>query len=115
MSSDFAPTLQKKFHEKIVPALLNLLDDNLNPRVQAHAGNAHYNAFVHSIDHFNVHSFFVKGAALVNFAEDCPKHILVQYLNDIMLKLESILNAKFKEVRHRILEIHSVHAKFTDM
>lgn len=39
MSSDFAPTLQKKFHDKVVPALLNLLDDNLNPRVQAHAGN----------------------------------------------------------------------------
>ncbi|XKL61021.1 hypothetical protein PGB90_008078 [Kerria lacca] len=78
MSSDFAPTLQKKFHDKVVPALLNLLDDNLNPRVQAHAG-----------------------AALVNFAEDCPKHILVQYLNDIMVKLESILNAKFKELLER--------------
>ena len=39
MSSDFAPTLQKKFHDKIVPSLLLLLDDNLNPRVQAHAGS----------------------------------------------------------------------------
>lgn len=38
------------------------------------------------------------GAALVNFAEDCPKHILVQYLDGIMLKLEAILNAKFIEV-----------------
>ncbi|XP_065207829.1 importin-5 [Planococcus citri] len=75
MSSDFAPTLQKKFHDKIVPSLLLLLDDNLNPRVQAHAG-----------------------AALVNFAEDCPKHILVQYLEGMMLKLEAILNAKFTEL-----------------
>lgn len=39
MAADFAPTFQKKFHDKIVPAILLLLDDNLNPRVQAHAGN----------------------------------------------------------------------------
>lgn len=38
MAADFAPTFQKKFHDKIVPAILLLLDDNLNPRVQAHAG-----------------------------------------------------------------------------
>lgn len=38
MAADFAPTFQKKFHEKIVPAILLLLEDNLNPRVQAHAG-----------------------------------------------------------------------------
>lgn len=75
MSSDFAPTLQKKFHQRIVPALLNLLDDNNNPRVQAHAG-----------------------AALVNFAEDCPKHILVQHLDNVMLKLEAILKGKFNEL-----------------
>lgn len=42
MSSDFAPILQKKFHERIVPALLTLLDDNLNPRVQAHAGKVSF-------------------------------------------------------------------------
>lgn len=38
MAADFAPTFQKKFHDKIVPAILLLLEDNLNPRVQAHAG-----------------------------------------------------------------------------
>lgn len=38
MAADFAPIFQKKFHDKIVPAILLLLDDNLNPRVQAHAG-----------------------------------------------------------------------------
>lgn len=38
MAADFAPVFQKKFHDKIVPAILLLLDDNLNPRVQAHAG-----------------------------------------------------------------------------
>jgi len=38
MGADFSPKFQKKFHEKIVPAILLLLEDNLNPRVQAHAG-----------------------------------------------------------------------------
>lgn len=38
IAADFAPVFQKKFHDKIVPAILLLLDDNLNPRVQAHAG-----------------------------------------------------------------------------
>ncbi|EDW67063.1 importin-5 [Drosophila virilis] len=75
MSTDFAPTFEKKFHEQVVPGLLLLLDDEQNPRVQAHAG-----------------------AALVNFSEDCPKNILTRYLDAIMAKLETILNSKFKEL-----------------
>ncbi|KAM7363450.1 karyopherin beta 3 [Cochliomyia hominivorax] len=75
MSTDFAPTFEKKFHEQVVPGLLSLLDDVQNPRVQAHAG-----------------------AALVNFSEDCPKNILTRYLNGIMAKLEAVLNSKFKEL-----------------
>lgn len=75
MSTDFAPTFEKKFHEQVVPGLLSLLDDVQNPRVQAHAG-----------------------AALVNFSEDCPKNILTRYLDGIMSKLEAVLNSKFKEL-----------------
>ncbi|CAA9994529.1 unnamed protein product [Nesidiocoris tenuis] len=75
MSTDFAPTFEKKFHARVIPGLLMVLEDNQNPRVQAHAG-----------------------AALVNFSEDCPKPILVQYLNEIMAKLEAILSAKFNEL-----------------
>uniref|UniRef100_A0A2S2Q881 Importin-5 n=1 Tax=Sipha flava TaxID=143950 RepID=A0A2S2Q881_9HEMI len=75
MSADFAPTFQKKFHDKIVPAILLLLDDNLNPRVQAHAG-----------------------AALVNFCEDCPKRILLTYMDQMMIKLESILQARIVDL-----------------
>lgn len=52
-----------------------VMDDNMNPRVQAHAG-----------------------AALVNFSEDCPKVILTPYLEPIIAKLEQVLTAKFKEV-----------------
>ncbi|XP_068157334.1 importin-5 [Drosophila tropicalis] len=75
MSTDFAPTFEKKFHDQVIPGLLGLLDDVNNPRVQAHAG-----------------------AALVNFSEDCPKNILTRYLDAIMTKLENILNSKFKEL-----------------
>lgn len=75
MSTDFAPIFEKKFHDKVIPGLLMVLDDNENPRVQAHAG-----------------------AALVNFSEDCPKVILTPYLNAIMEKLQSILTAKFQEL-----------------
>ncbi|XP_014231665.1 importin-5 [Trichogramma pretiosum] len=75
MSTDFAPTFEKKFHEVVIPGLLLVLDDVQNPRVQAHAG-----------------------AALVNFSEDCPKHILMPYLDAIMAKLEEILTSKFQEL-----------------
>lgn len=114
MCTDFGPLFQKKFHEKVcllqhslsfslrlnfsesgfsdsphllilwgshslsnfqlVPSLLQVLDDNNNPRVQAHGA-----------------------AALVNFSEECPKVILSQYLDVIILKLEEVLNSKFKE------------------
>jgi len=75
MSTDFSPVFQKKFHEKVIPGLLHLMDDNANPRVQAHAG-----------------------AALVNFSEECPKVILTSYLDGIMSKLETILSSKFNEL-----------------
>ena len=75
MSTDFAPLFEKKFHDKVVPGLLHLMDDHANPRVQAHAG-----------------------AALVNFSEDCPKNILSPYLDAVMVKLETILNSKFREL-----------------
>ncbi|XP_023288380.1 importin-5 isoform X2 [Orussus abietinus] len=75
MSSDFGPSFERKFHDKVIPGLLMVLDDNANPRVQAHAG-----------------------AALINFSEDCPKSTLISYLDAIMAKLEPILTAKFQEL-----------------
>ena len=63
---------------QVVPALLMVMDDIANPRVQAHAG-----------------------AALVNFSEDCPKSILIPYLDPIIQKLEMVLTLKFKEVGER--------------
>ncbi|CAF3171888.1 unnamed protein product [Rotaria socialis] len=75
MSTDFQGTFQKKFHSKVIPGLLSILDDHENPRTQAHGG-----------------------AALVNFAEDCPARILVEYLPQIIEKLEQVLNRKYQEL-----------------
>jgi vesicle coat complex subunit len=75
MCTDFAPTIQKKCHEKIVAALIHTVGDLSVPRVAAHAG-----------------------AALVNFSSDCPKNIISIYLRVIMEKLESVLDATFQSL-----------------
>ena len=53
------------------------MDDEQNPRVQAHGG-----------------------AALVNFAEDSPKNILLNYLDSILNKLLDVLVKKVYDVSH---------------
>ncbi|CAG0896808.1 unnamed protein product [Darwinula stevensoni] len=75
MATDFSPTFEKKFADKVVPGLLLLLKNDPNPRVQAHAG-----------------------AALVNFSEECPKPILSIHLMDLMSCLEEVLSAKLQEL-----------------
>ena len=40
MSTDFAPVFGKKFHAKVIPGLLMLMQDSANPRVKAHSGAA---------------------------------------------------------------------------
>ena len=40
MATDFNPTFQTKYHEVVVPKLLQVLEDNDNPRVQAPAAAA---------------------------------------------------------------------------
>ncbi|CAC5392691.1 IPO5 [Mytilus coruscus] len=72
---DFGPLFQKKYHNRVVPELLQIMDDNGNPRVQSHGA-----------------------AALVNFAEECPKIVLSQYLDVILNKMEQVLSSKFKEL-----------------
>uniref|UniRef100_A0A8D0L417 Importin 5 n=1 Tax=Sphenodon punctatus TaxID=8508 RepID=A0A8D0L417_SPHPU len=60
MATDFAPGFQKKFHEKVIAALLQAMEDQGNQRVQAHAA-----------------------AALINFTEDCTKLVLEQVVTSI--------------------------------
>uniref|UniRef100_A0AAX7VJ56 IPO4/5-like TPR repeats domain-containing protein n=1 Tax=Astatotilapia calliptera TaxID=8154 RepID=A0AAX7VJ56_ASTCA len=72
---DFAPTFQKKFHDKVISALLQTMEDQSNPRVQAHAA-----------------------AALINFTEDCPKSLLILYLDNLVQHLHVIMVAKLQEL-----------------
>ncbi|GIX94542.1 importin-5 [Caerostris extrusa] len=75
MSSDFAIIFQKKFHDKVMPALLQLLTNPKSARVQAHAG-----------------------AALVNFFEDCPKSILSPYMDSVVNALEVVLKSTLNDL-----------------
>ncbi|XP_016295941.1 importin-5-like [Sinocyclocheilus anshuiensis] len=75
MATDFAPTFQKKFHDKVISALLQTMEDQSNPRVQAHAA-----------------------AALINFTEDCPKTLLIPYLDSLVQHLHVIMVAKLQEL-----------------
>ena len=60
----------------MISALLQTMEDQTNPRVQAHAA-----------------------AALINFTEDCPKALLVPYLESLVQHLHVIMVAKLQEVR----------------
>jgi importin-5 len=84
MSTDFQGTFQKKFHSKVIPGLLSILDDHENPRTQAHGG-----------------------AALVNFAEHCPPRLLVEHLPQIIEKLEQVLSRKYQEVIHYLINFNN--------
>lgn len=75
MATDFSPGFEKRFHDRVIPGLALLLEDHSNPRVQAHAG-----------------------AALVNFFEDCPKLVLLPYLDAVVQKIEAVLNSKMREL-----------------
>lgn len=107
MATDFAPGFQKKFHEKVshkssntqtwrrgiafqnvclhdflsqvIAALLQTMEDQGNQRVQAHAA-----------------------AALINFTEDCPKSLLIPYLDNLVKHLHSIMVLKLQEVNSKI-------------
>ncbi|XP_041502184.1 importin-5-like [Microtus oregoni] len=75
MAMDFAPGFQKKFHEKVIAALLQTMGDQGNQRVQAHAASA-----------------------LINFTEDCPKSLLIPYLDNLVKHLHSIMVLKLQEL-----------------
>lgn len=75
MATDFSDSFQKKFHSKVIPALLELFDDSQNPRVQAHSG-----------------------AALVNFLEECSPNLIIDYQDAIALKLEQLIKVKMAEL-----------------
>lgn len=65
---------------QVIVALLQTMEDQGNQRVQAHAA-----------------------AALINFTEDCPKSLLVPYLDNLVKHLHSIMALKLQEVRAHLL------------
>uniref|UniRef100_A0A452SWH7 Importin 5 n=1 Tax=Ursus americanus TaxID=9643 RepID=A0A452SWH7_URSAM len=59
----------------VIAALLQTMEDQGNQRVQAHAA-----------------------AALINFTEDCPKSLLIPYLDNLVKHLHSIMVLKLQEL-----------------
>uniref|UniRef100_A0A8C9VPP6 Karyopherin (importin) beta 3 n=1 Tax=Scleropages formosus TaxID=113540 RepID=A0A8C9VPP6_SCLFO len=59
----------------VISSLLQTMEDQSNPRVQAHAA-----------------------AALINFTEDCPKSLLIPYLDNLVQHLHVIMVAKLQEL-----------------
>ena len=79
MSTDFAGTMQEKYHAIVVPAIIPVLNSP-EPRVQAHAA-----------------------AALVNFCEEAEKEILEPYLDDLLTHLFQLLQSPKRYVQEQAL------------
>lgn len=75
LSTDFAPTFQKKYKQVVIDALLSAVTNDAEARVQSHAI-----------------------AALINFTEECDVKILMKFLDPILTVLYGALEGKFKEV-----------------
>ncbi|GAB7363350.1 hypothetical protein MBLNU230_g3631t1 [Neophaeotheca triangularis] len=79
MSTDFKGTMQTKYHQIVLPALMPVLGAP-EPRVQAHAA-----------------------AALVNFCEEAEKEILAPYLDRLLQLLMGLLENQKRFVQEQAL------------
>jgi hypothetical protein len=79
MSTDFAGTMQEKYHQVILPNIIPVLEST-EPRVQAHAA-----------------------AALVNFCEEAEKNILEPYLDQLLSHLLMLLQSPKRFVQEQAL------------
>ncbi|MDI1484996.1 MAG: importin subunit beta-3 [Ramalina farinacea] len=79
MSTDFAGTMQKKYHQVVLPNIIPVLD-SAEPRIQSHAA-----------------------AALVNFCEEAEKEILEPYLDELLTKLLRVLGSPKRYVQEQAL------------
>ncbi|KAL6068524.1 Importin-5 [Balamuthia mandrillaris] len=80
MSSDFGPTIQRKFHDKLIPALVQVMEDKDHPRVQSHAASA-----------------------VINFCEHCTSPLLEPYLDGLLGKLVGLLQGGKKIVQEQAI------------
>lgn len=79
MSTDFAGTMQEKYHNVVLNNIIPVLDSQ-EPRVQAHAA-----------------------AALVNFCEEAEKNILEPYLGELLQHLLQLLRGDKRFVQEQAL------------
>lgn len=79
MSTDFAGTMQEKYHQVVVPSIIPVLESP-EPRVQAHAA-----------------------AALVNFCEEAEKAVLEPYLDNLLNHLLQLLQSPKRFVQEQAL------------
>jgi hypothetical protein len=86
LSTDFQPTIQKVYNEKIIPALIMAMGDKV-PKVQSHAATA-----------------------VVNFVEDCDKKYVTKYLDKLLLKLLELLKKGKRHVQEQSLSAISAIA-----
>ncbi|KAF0980794.1 hypothetical protein FDP41_013277 [Naegleria fowleri] len=86
LSTDFAGTIQSKFHQLVVPALLQGMSDSY-AKVQSHAATA-----------------------IVNFVEDCENVYVQPYLDSILSKLLDLLKTGRRYVQEQSLSAISAVA-----
>ena len=79
MSTDFAGTMQPKYHNVVLPSIIPVLESP-EPRIQSHAA-----------------------AALVNFCEEAEKGILEPYLDDLLTRLLILLRSPKRYVQEQAL------------
>ena len=79
MSTDFAGTMQEKYHTIVLPSIIPVLSSP-EPRVQAHAA-----------------------AALVNFCEEAERKVLEPYLADLLQHLLQLLRSEKRYVQEQAL------------
>ena len=79
MSTDFAGTMQEKYHNIVLTNIIPVLDSP-EPRIQSHAA-----------------------AALVNFCEEAEKTILEPYLDDLLSRLLRLLQSPKRYVQEQAL------------
>ncbi|ODV97107.1 hypothetical protein PACTADRAFT_74674 [Pachysolen tannophilus NRRL Y-2460] len=80
ISTDFADVIQRTSGDRIIPALILMLNNRNVPRVQTHAA-----------------------AALVNFSENATKEVLEPYLDDLLSNLLTLLQSPKRYVQEQVL------------
>eukprot|EP00012_Vannella_robusta_P014021 CAMPEP_0206211088 /NCGR_PEP_ID=MMETSP0166-20121206/17930_1 /ASSEMBLY_ACC=CAM_ASM_000260 /TAXON_ID=95228 /ORGANISM="Vannella robusta, Strain DIVA3 518/3/11/1/6" /LENGTH=771 /DNA_ID=CAMNT_0053632877 /DNA_START=804 /DNA_END=3116 /DNA_ORIENTATION=- len=68
LATDFGPIFQMRYHYQVLEAIITVMDDENNPRVQSHAA-----------------------AAIINFCDHCEPKIMEPFLPVLLQKLDQLL------------------------